>query len=222
MRTLYHIPLCPFSRKVRLSLAEKRLDHALVVEPTWRRREEFLEMNHAGQVPVLIDLNNQRLCSSQAIVEYLDEAYPTPPLIGQDVFQRAEVRRLVDWFDDKFNIEVTRKIVYEKALRRHFEGGGPDSQRIRQGASAIHDHLDYICWLADRRHWLAGNDYSLADIAAAAHLSCVDFTGHVPWEKYPEAKEWYARIKSRPTFRAILNDQMPGIARAPHYADLDF
>lgn len=222
MRTLFHVPLCPFSRKVRLTLAEKKLDVNLEPELVWKKREEFLEVNPAGKVPVLIDLNQKILCDSNSICEYLDEAYPEPSLIGRDIFQRAETRRLTAWFDDKFNQEVTRTIVYEKTLKRFFEQTGPDSNALRAGKAAIEFHLDYISWLIDRRNWLAGDDLSLADLTAAAHLSCVDFLGSVPWDKFPDAKEWYSRLKCRPSFRSLLTDKMPGITFASHYADLDF
>jgi glutathione S-transferase len=63
---------------------------------------------------------------------------------------------------------------------------------------------------------------SLADVAAAAHLSCIDYIGDVPWEAYELAKNWYARIKSRPSFRSILADHIAGMPPPKHYADLDF
>lgn len=222
MRTLFHIPLCAFCRKVRLALGEKKLDVQLEFEPTWKQREEFFELNPAGQVPVLVDLEGKILCDSAAITEYLDEAYPDPTLFGRDLFGRAEVRRLVAWFDGKFNREVTHKLVYEKAMKRHFNEGGPDSQAMRLGRLALEDHLDYLSWLIDRRNWIAGDELSMADLAAAAHLSALDYIGHVPWDKFPDVKEWYSRLKSRPSFRPLLSDQMPGVPMSPHYPDLDF
>ncbi len=222
MRTLFHVPLCAFSRKVRLALGEKKLDVNLEQEKVWQRREEFYDINPAGKVPVLRDLNEKIIIDSYAIVEYLEDAYPEPSLFGEDIYGRAEVRRLSAWFDDKFNEEVTKKLVYEKALKRLFSLGGPDSNALRAGKVALEWHLDYVCWLADRRNWLAGDEFTLADITAAAHLSTVDYIGHVPWDKFPEAKGWYARVKSRPSFRPLLLDRMPGVIMASHYGDLDF
>ena len=222
MRTLFHVPLCAFCRKVRLALGEKKLDFRLELEQVWRHREEFLDLNPAGKVPVLLDLNQKVIVDSYAITEYLEEAYPEPSLLGGGLYDRAEARRLVAWFDDKFNAEVTRPLVFEKTLKRFFVAGGPDSGALRAGKTALENHLDYICWLADRRNWLAGDDFTLADIAGAAHLSTADFIGHVPWDRFPEAKQWYARVKSRPSFRPLLQDQMSGVLIAPHYADLDF
>lgn len=225
MRTLYHLWLCPFSRKVRIVLGEKKLAFEMVVEKPWEQRPEFLALNPSGDVPVLVEPNGAVLSESYSICEYLDEMQPDPPLLGNNLLVRAEVRRLVGWFDIKFNQEVTVNLVGEKILKRqmgYHVAGGPDSRAIRTGYTYIKDHMDYIGWLTERRRWLAGEEFSLADIAAAAHLSTVDYIGDVPWEDHPGAKDWYARVKSRPSFRPLLTDHLPGIAPPKHYADLDF
>lgn len=223
MRTLYHHPLCPFSRKLRVVLAEKKLEFEAITERFWENRPEFLAMNPAGEVPVLVEEGGTVLADSNAIAEYLDEVHREPPLLTQDPVTRAEVRRLVGWFDGKFHREVTACLVGEKVFKRLSGGRAePDSRLIRAGYSAIHDHLDYIAWLTERRAWLAGPSYTLADIAAAAQISCIDYIGDVPWEGHAGAKDWYARVKSRPSFRALLSDQLPGMHPPRHYADLDF
>ncbi len=223
MLTLHHLWLCPFSRKVRLCLREKGLDAELAVENVWERRESFLALNPAGQVPVLVD-DGVALAESQAICEYLEEAYPSAgrTLLGLDATTRAEVRRLVLWFDLKFGREVTDNLVGEKLYKRLMGRGYPDSSAIRAGRQNLQYHLAYIGYLAERRNWLAGDTLSLADLAAAAHVSCVDYLGDVPWEDYPEAKAWYVRIKSRPAFRPLLADHIAGLPPPRHYADLDF
>ena len=222
MRRLYHLPLCPFSRKLRLVLAEKKLEVALIEEKVWERRLDFLRLNPAGAVPVLVERDGRVLADSNAIFEYLEETGPEPRLLPVDPFDRAEARRLVGWFDDKFNREVTENLVQERAMKRLARSGYPDSTRVKAGARAIRTHLEYVGWLVERRHWLAGENLSIADFAAAAHLSCLDYLGDVPWEVSDAAKEWYARIKSRPSFRALLSDHLPGFTPPPHYADLDF
>ncbi len=222
MRTLYHSWLCPFSRKVRLTLGEKRLDFELVLEKWWERRQAFLMMNPAGQIPVLQDPEGHTLVDSVAICELLDEQYPTPPLMGATPLARAETRRLVAWFDLKFHREVTRHLVDEKITKRLRRSGEPSPAAIRAGYANVRHHLDYVCYLTDRRNWLAGDEFSMADIAAAAQFSCNDYGGDVPWEEFPPAKTWYARIKSRPSFRPLLADHVPGVPPPKHYADLDF
>ena len=221
MRVLYHSLLSAASRKVRVVLAEKSLDFTMKAEKPWERRPEFLALNPAGEVPVLID-NDNVLAVTEAIVEYLDEVYREKILIGINPLDRAEVRRLVAWFDDKMNREVTANLVGEKIMKRAIGEGTPNSQAIRAGHANLPHHLDYIGYLVDRRRWLAGEYFSIADITAAAHLSTLDYLGDVPWEQNELAREWYARIKSRPSFRAILADHVPGLSPPKHYADLDF
>ncbi len=222
MRILYHVTLSPFSRKVRLVLAEKGLEFTLKFEKTWERRPEFLALNPAGEVPVLIEPDGAVLAGTDAIVEYLDEAYREKILIGLNPLDRAEVRRLNAWFDVKMNREVTENLLGEKVFKRYSGHAQPNSQAIRAGHGNLPYHLDYIAYLVERRRWLAGDHFSLADITAAAQLSSLDYLGNVPWDNHEPAKEWYARIKSRPSFRAILADHVPGMAPPRHYTDLDF
>lgn len=221
MAVLYHVPLSPFCRKLRLSLAEKKIETSLVEERYWEKSTELLQRNPAGKVPVL-KIDGQIMSESAAICEYLEDAYPDPALMPQDRAQRYETRRLVAYFDDKFHHEVTANLLYERVNKKLIGSGYPDSTRIKIGARAIKYHLDYMSWLLDRRRWLAGNDMTLADFAAAAHLSSLDYISDVDWNRSANVKEWYAKIKSRPAFRSILADVVPGFPPPRHYADLDF
>ncbi len=222
MRTLFHLALSPQSRLVRLVLGEKRMEAHLRAEPIWDRREDFLAINPAGEVPVLVEDDGTTIAGAGPIAEYLEETCPEPALLQGDAAERAEIRRLVAWFDRKFDREVTDLLVGEKVLKRFLGIGEPSSEAIRAGHANIVIHLDYIGWLAERRTWLAGDRFSLADVAAATHLSCVDYLGDVPWDRNAEAKDWYARVKSRPSFRPLLADHVSGLRPAKHYADLDF
>jgi glutathione S-transferase len=224
MRTLYHYWLCPFSRKIRLVLAEKKLDFELELEKFWERRAVFFNLNPAGKVPLLIDLNGACVPDSMVIAEYLEEAYPERQLIGTGLENRAEVRRLTAWFDDKFAQEVSIRLVVEKVLKRHLytDQSGPDSGFLRLAKTCLQQHMVYLSELVDRRKWLGGDEFSLADITAAAHLSVVDYLGDVPWNTHPLVKDWYVRIKSRPSFRALLQDIVPGVRPNPDYKNLDF
>ena len=222
MRLLHHLPLSPFSRKVRLVLGEKRLPFDLRLEKTWERRAAYLDLNPAGTVPTLIEDNGMVIPDSWVICEYLDEAYPDSGLMGRTLAERVEVRRLTAWFDGKFNAEVTQNLLGEKFMRRLTGRGNPDPAAIRIGYTALRYHLEYLGYLAETRKWLAGATLSLADFAAAAHLSSLDFIGDVDWSVSPAAKDWYARMKSRPGFRGLLTDRGPGMTPPAHYADLDF
>lgn len=221
MRRLYHMPLSPFCRKIRLVLAEKKIEVELVEERPWEKRMDYLRQNPSGHVPML-KFDDVVLCDSNAIFEYLEETQPTPPLLPRQALGRAEARRLSAWFDDKFQREVTVKLLYERVNKRVMKAGYPDSQAIKEGSQAIKYHLDYMDYLLDQRRWLAGDHMTIADFAAAAQLSCLDYISGIDWNHSAAVKDWYAKIKSRPAFRTLLADQVSGFPQPDHYADLDF
>jgi glutathione S-transferase len=221
MVRLHHFPLCPFSRKVRVALYEKEEQPELEAVEPWHQQRELAALNPAAEVPVLED-SGRVINDSWAICEYLDETRPEPGLLGKSLLERAEVRRLIAWFDVKFSREVTDLVWREKVIKRLKDSGTPNSAAVRAGLTNIHAHMEYIGYLYEQRNWLAGDRLSLADIAAAAQLSVLDYLGDVPWEGHPAAKLWYARIKSRPSFRPLLQDRLPGLKPAQQYDDLDF
>jgi glutathione S-transferase len=227
MPSLVHFTLDPFSRRLRLALAEYGVPVDLIDEEPWEPSADIFELNPAGTLPVYLEDAATPICGIEAIGEFLEETKSSRiALIPGDAFERAEVRRLVGWFDAKFYAEVSEPMLTEKVIRRFMRrengGGGPDTARVRQAMALLRSHLDYIGHLADRRPWLAGDALSLADLAAAAHVSAIDYFGDVPWADYPSAKSWYQRVKSRPSFRPLLADTIRGMAPGPHYADLDF
>jgi glutathione S-transferase len=222
MPTLFHLWLSPYARKIRIALREKEIEFDLKVEKVWERRAEFLAVNPAGSVPVFVEDDGTTICDSGVIAEYLEETRPDPNLLGKTPAERAETRRLIAWFDYKFGREVTDNLYREKVMKQFLGLGHPNSVAVRAGYANLHYHLDYIAWLAERRRFLAGDRFSFADIAAAAHLSTLDYLDDIRWEKHDGAKQWYARIKSRPSFRPILADHIPGQPPPRHYADLDF
>jgi glutathione S-transferase len=221
MLRLHHFPLCPFSRKVRIVLREKELDADLEATEPWQCGEALSALNPAGEVPVLLD-GDQVIVDSDAICEYLEETRPEPRLLALDPLERAEVRRLVAWFDVKFMREVTDLIWREKVLKFVINRDTPNSAAVRVGVANLHAHLSYVAFLFEQRNWLAGDHISLADAAAGAQLSVLDYLGDVPWEVHPGAKLYYARLKSRPSFRPLLADRIPCLKPAAHYDDLDF
>ena len=230
MLTLFHHTFCPHSRFVRLALDEYGLETRRVEEKTWERREEFLVMNPAGTTPVLVADGAPPIPGAAIIAEYIDEtagdAAGDRRLLPPDPERRVEVRRLTAWFNEKFFAEVSGPLVMERCYKRYMSkeqgGGSPDTDAIRAARINIRYHLAYIGWLVRERDCLAGDQISFADIAAAAHLSAVDYLGDVPWNEDEAAKNWYARVKSRPSFRPILAEAMPGIPASKTYADLDF
>jgi glutathione S-transferase len=227
MPTLLHFSLDPFSRRIRLAMAEYGVTFELTEERPWTPSERLFNLNPAGIVPVLVEDGGSPVSGIEAITEYLEETRGnTVNLIPGSAGAKAEVRRLAGWFDTKFYAEVSEPIITEKIIRRFMTretgGGAPDMARVRYGLSRLRDHLDYIGTLADHRSWLAGEALSIADFAAAAHLSVIDYLGDVPWTDFPVAKSWYQRIKSRPSFRPLLSDTLRGMPPQSDYANLDF
>ena len=225
-RTLYHFPLDPASRQARLALGEKRLPFEAVVVRYWEEPEAFTTLNPSGLTPVLVEVEAGRkrlvVCEVRPVLEYLEEQYPQPGLLGRDPAERAEARRLMQWFDRKFDAEVNSYLLREKLEKRLTKMGAPDLSNMRLGREALRAHLGYVERLLGQRDWLAGARLSLADFAAAAHISVLDYFGDIPWREIPAAKTWYMKVKSRPCFRPLLADRWPGLAPAAHYDDLDF
>lgn len=234
MLRLIHYALCPFSRSIRLALGECALIVELEEERPWAWRRDFLQLNPAGTLPVLVERQGFVISGAYAISEFLAETHPKRNGNGsgqtRDVLfpgsagDRAEVRRLVDWFHNKLHEEASRYLLEEKIYQRFADLGrrSPDPELIRAGRTNLRYHLSYICHLVERRKWLAGDALSFADLAAGGHLSVLDYLGEVPWEEFPQAKQWYALLKSRPCFRPLLSDQLPGLPPASRYAELDF
>jgi len=230
MPTLLHQTLCPLSRYVRLILGEYGIAARLVEERFWERRDEFLLLNPAGEIPVLVIDGQPAVPGASIIAEYIEET--RPPSEGEDrllpprAVERVEVRRLASWFNDKFHDEVSGPLVRERVFKRHMTpeqgGGAPDTDALRAARHNIRYHLSYLGWLARTRDWLAGERLTLADLAAAAHLSVADYLGEVPWNEDEMAKHWYARVKSRPAFRPLLAEALAGLPPSQSYADLDF
>ncbi len=220
MRTLHHWVLDPFSRQARLAIAEKRLRTRLKEEHVWDGRQGFLALNPAGTTPVLVEPGAPRvvIIGARAILEYLEETAPEPPLLPGDPVARAEARRLADWFDRKFDAEVSGPILYEKVEKTVTNQGAPSSRAIRAGHAALKQHLQYVAKLVDARGWLAGERLTIADIAGAAHFSCIDYLGDVDWGAAPVAREWFERMRARASFRPLLEDRVQGLPPKKGYA----
>jgi glutathione S-transferase len=231
MIRLFHYPLSVQSRFVRLVLGECEVTPELVEERVWERRPEFLLLNPAGTLPVLIEHDGPPIVGVWAISEYLDEtrgaALNERRLMPANADERAEVRRLCEWFLYKFDEEVTTYLVEEKVVKREkaragISGGPPDSSVLRAARTNIRTHLHHVEHLIAANNWLAGGRMSYADLAAAAALSVADYLGEVPWQDAPDAKDWYMRMKSRPAFRPLRAETVRGHIPPEHYEKLDF
>lgn len=223
MWQLYQFPLCPFSRKVRLLLGEKGVGYDLVRESPWVRRDEFLDMNPAGQTPVMVEPNRSIvLIDSMAICEYMEETVDKAAMIAGTATNRAETRRLVAWFDTQFYRDITAPLLLERMEKRIVHRAAPDARMLREAMKAAVGHLDYTDFLLDHRTWLGGATMGLADLAAAAQISVADYLGGIDWKGHEQTARWYRGLKSRPSFRPLLSERMEGIAPPTHYDDVDF
>ncbi len=223
MWQLHQYPLCPFSRKVRLLLAEKGVAYSLKRENPWEQRDEFLQMNPAGRTPVARDEERDiTLSDSVAMSEYFDETVSKAPMISGTAAYRAEIRRLVAWFDEQFYGDVTAPLLHERMRKRLVDRQPPDSGILREAMRRANSHLDYVDYLIDHRAWMAGTTMTMADIAAAAQISVADYLGGIDWSGHEQTKAWYAMFKSRPSFRPLLSERMEGITPPPYYELVDF
>lgn len=230
MPVLYQHIMSSASRFIRLVLSEYGLPVELVEEQPWELRSDFIKLNPAGTLPILVDDNMRVLCGPTVISEFLDETSGIlkreKRLLAEDPFQRAEIRRLTEWFLVKMEADVTKPLVRERVFKLQMPptlgGGAPDSKILRLARGNIRQHMKYISWLASTRSYLAGSRLSYADLAAAAALSELDYLGEITWSESPQARDWYQRIKSRPSFRPLLTERVRGVTPVSHYADLDF
>ncbi len=250
---LTHFKLCPFSRSIRLVLGEFGFRPDVEDVQPWSLKKPFLTKNPAGTLPVLETPSGRILIGAYATAEFFNDvlreddasdaavleawlgvaaeattvssgAQHDLALFPGDADDRAEVRRLVDWFHLKFDREVTQEFLIERVqpILDRAKARAPDAGLMRAARANLKYHLSYIGFLADQRRWLAGDALSYADFAAAAHLSVADYLGEIAWEDAPFAQAWYQRVKSRPAFRGLLEDRVPGLSPPPHYPELDF
>ena len=225
MRALYHYPLHPASRQARIALGEKKLKFSEELVNPWAPDLEFASLSLEAAPPILIEKTSGQMriiVTSRAICEFAHDVITRLPLLSTDPYERAEARRICEWFAQHFSEDVDALILTEKVEKHVLSLGAPDPAILREGHEALKSHISYLEELLKQRDWLAGRHYSLADIAAAAHISCLDFLGDITWRDWPILKEWYQKVKSRPSMKPILDDRVAGFRPPRHYRDLDF
>lgn len=226
MPQLLHHKLDPASRLVRLMFAEYGIEVGLVDVSPWRRDPDFLEINPAATVPVMLDEPFPPVVGLLAAIAHIEANFGPDAhieaLLPENGTQRNEVWRLIEWVILKLGPEVTSYLLEEKLIKRDLRSGAPEPATIRIAKANLAEHLAYFNWIFATRRWLAGDTLTLADFALAAHISILDYMGDIAWEKAGELKDWYARIKSRPAFRPLLTDRIVGMPASSTYADLDF
>ena len=222
MYKLYYMPMCSRSRAARLILKESEIQFESINEPIWKRRIEFLKINPEGELPVIIKDKKIKIIGYFSLAYYLNDKKVGKNLIGKDILIRLEVRRICRWLDNKFFNEVTTNIVEERVFKNLRGLGQPSSEFLKAGRLNLKNHESYFEWILKDRTFIAGEDFTLADISYASYLSCLDYLGEISWSKIPLTKNWYAKIKSRPSFRELLQENIYTIPSAKHYQNLDF
>lgn len=221
MHILYHYPLCPMSRQARVILKEANINYNLIKEDYWHRSDQILKFNPAGELPILVEPFDIVIAGIYPVIEYIND-FTNNSFMSADSVESAEIRRMISWYNQKFYPEVTKIFMNEKIIRLLKNAGAPKTEFIRIAKTNLSQHLQYTSYILRNRAYVGSESFSAADIAAAAHLSVIDYFGEIIWEQYPIIKEWYSLIKSRPSFRSILQDSIAGFIPPKHYNDLDF
>lgn len=222
---LFHFPFDPASRAVRLALGEARIPVSETVVRPWEPDCPLIDLNPSAMPPVLQLMHGRHrltLCEMGAILGWIEDQQTIPLLLAADPVERGEARRLTAWFERRFNDEVNAVLLHERLEKPLMRLGPPEARALRDGRSALKEHLLMLEGLAGSRDRLAGRHLSQADIVAAAHISVLDYFGEIAWASWPSLKDWYVKMKSRPAFRPLLADRFQGLAPASHYTDLDF
>ena len=219
MIKLHYFVLCPFARKIKITLAEKALNYELIRENIVHEQDNRKTVRSFEEMLVLRD-GNQKYTNHIAIDEYLEERYPRHSLLADSLQVRANIRMISNLFDNQFYHQVVKKILYERLYKSVTNRRAPDSNLIRKVRQDIALYLDYIeKLLSASAKWLAGEQLSRADIVVASHISVLDYFGDIPWSHNQEVREWYAVFKSRPSMKTILEDRIAGFDPAPDYCD---
>ena len=222
MRTLHHHPSCPLSRQARFILSDLKLDCEYVTEDYWLRNENLLKLNPSGEVPILVEENGQVICGIYPLIEYFAEKYSAVDLMPETIEAKSEMRRMLAWFNNKFYKEVSNYVLEEKLIRPITTNESPRTAILRAAKINLKYQLRYLSYLIEQRGFFAIDRFTFADIAAAAHISVLDYFNEIFWDQYPALKEWYLIVKSKPSFRPILNDNIKGIKASHQYSLLDF
>ena len=221
MFILYHYYLCPSSRFVRLILEEYKIKYTGQLENYWKPQKDFLNINPAGHLPVLINEQNHSIVGANACLEYFKDLDLKPNLVGDNFKDKAEIYRLFHWFDTLFKKEVLDPILYEKVFSRVVENITPNSSNIRVALQNLAFHIDYLDYLLKNHDYLVSNNLTYLDFLASANFSILDYLGLLRFDNVDNIKEWYFKLKSRPSFKILLSDQIVGLNPDKKYKLID-
>jgi glutathione S-transferase len=221
MITLYHYYLCSSSRYIRLILEEHKIPYQTQLENYWKPQKDFLQLNPAGHLPVLINEENFPFIGANACVEYIRDLKLRPDLFVDDYREKAEINRLVHWFDVVFKKEVFDPIIYEKVFSRIVDNITPNSENIRAALNNLDFHIQYLNYLLNGKKYFIKEEVTYLDFLAVANFSVLDYLGLLNLNSYKNIREWYFKIKSRPSFKILLKDQIVGLNAHENYQNID-
>jgi len=191
----------PFARKVRIVLAEKKIDYELELDNPWKPDAKTPAFNPLGKVPVLVLDDGTTLFDSRVIAEFLDSASPIARLLPAESRERIEVRRWEALADGVLDAGVLARLENQRESKTK-NAAWIDRQmgKVRAGLAAMDEGLG-------DKLWCTGNSYTLADIAVGACLGWLDFRyPKLDWKKErPNLARLFAKLSERPSF----TDTMP-------------
>ncbi|MDC3024017.1 glutathione S-transferase family protein, partial [Alphaproteobacteria bacterium] len=147
MYKLYYMPLNFYCRAARIILLEKKINFQIVNEPFWKRRIEFLKINPAGDLPVVVDQNRTNIIGYEGLVEYLEDQGVGAKLLGDSPLKRLEVRRICMWVGRKLQKEVMENILDERVFNSLKENSQPSSNILNAGRKNLNNHMKYFDWI---------------------------------------------------------------------------
>ena len=196
----------------------------------WKKSEAIFRLNPTGEVPILENKNtSDRYVDSFIIAEFLVSMYNGDnelligELLSKDENIKAEIRRIEMLFDKNFYYESAKCILEEKVYNSFLdEKKMINNKKYKIAQKNMEKYLGYVDYLLNTRDFTAKNTFSLADISIASQISSLDYLGEINWTKYQKVKDWYRVIKSKPSFRPILEDKIEGFKPSKNYNNIDF
>lgn len=188
----------PYVRKVRVVMAEKKLDYQFELEDVWAR-DDIVQINPLGKVPVLIMEGGEAVFDSRVIVEYVDTLSPVGKLIPERGRERTEVRTWEALADGLLDASILARLETTFAGRKD----GERSQAwIDRQLGRVHGALAAMSQGLADKPFCAGIHFSLADIATGCALNYLDFRfPQIAWrETYPNLAKLEAKLSQRQSF----------------------
>ena len=221
MITLYHYYLCSSSRYIRLILEEHKISYQTQLENYWKPQKDFLALNPAGHLPVLVNEENFPVIGANACVEYIKDLELRSTFFVENYKEKAEINRLIHWFEVIFKKEVFDPIIYEKVYSRIIDNITPNSENIRAALNNLDFHIQYFNYLLNNKNYFVKDELTYLDFLAAANFSVLDYLGLLNLKNCENIREWYFKLKSRPSFRTLLKDQIVGLNPHENYKNMD-